>query len=29
MDIDNFCVRLEQAQHEAIHGGGNWRLGRL
>ncbi|MFP2934563.1 DUF2380 domain-containing protein, partial [Pyxidicoccus sp. 3LG] len=28
MDIDNFCVRLERAHHEAIHGGGNWRLGR-
>ena len=28
MDIDNFCVRLEQADHEAIHGGGNWRHGR-
>ncbi|MFP2933436.1 DUF2380 domain-containing protein, partial [Pyxidicoccus sp. 3LG] len=28
MDIDNFCVRLEKAHHEAIHGGGNWRLGR-
>ncbi|WP_420821850.1 DUF2380 domain-containing protein [Pyxidicoccus caerfyrddinensis] len=28
MDIDHFCVRLEQAQHEAIHGGGDWRLGR-
>ncbi|WP_368739047.1 DUF2380 domain-containing protein [Corallococcus exiguus] len=28
MDIDNFCVRLEQADHEAIHGGGNWRPGR-
>ncbi|RYZ42077.1 MAG: DUF2380 domain-containing protein, partial [Myxococcaceae bacterium] len=28
MDIDQFCVRLEQAQHEAIHGGGNWKLGR-
>ncbi|AFE05377.1 hypothetical protein COCOR_03674 [Corallococcus coralloides DSM 2259] len=28
MDIDNFCVRLEQAHHEAIHGGGNWKLGR-
>lgn len=25
---DNFCVRLEKAHHEAIHGGGNWRLGR-
>ncbi|WP_233595667.1 DUF2380 domain-containing protein [Corallococcus sp. CA031C] len=29
MDIDQFCVRMEQAQHEAIHGGGNWRLGRI
>ncbi len=28
MDIDKFCVRLERAHHEAIHGGGNWRLGR-
>lgn len=28
MDIDQFCVELDQAQHEAIHGGGNWRLGR-
>ncbi|WNG39719.1 DUF2380 domain-containing protein [Archangium violaceum] len=28
MDIDEFCVRLEQAHHEAIHGGGNWKLGR-
>ncbi len=28
MDIDQFCVRMERAQHEAIHGGGNWRLGR-
>jgi hypothetical protein len=28
MDIDNFCVPLEQADHAAIHGGGNWRLGR-
>jgi hypothetical protein len=28
MDIDQFCVRMEQASHEAIHGGGNWRLGR-
>ncbi|MBJ6759907.1 DUF2380 domain-containing protein [Myxococcaceae bacterium JPH2] len=28
MDIDQFCVRLEQAQHEALHGGGNWKLGR-
>jgi len=28
MSIDQFCVRLEQAHHQAIHGGGNWRLGR-
>ncbi len=28
MDIDQFCVRLEQSRHEAIHGGGDWRLGR-
>ncbi|NOK18920.1 DUF2380 domain-containing protein [Corallococcus carmarthensis] len=28
MNIDQFCVRLEQAHHEAIHGGGDWRLGR-
>ncbi|WP_317987848.1 DUF2380 domain-containing protein [Hyalangium gracile] len=28
MDIDQFCVRLETAIHQAIHGGGNWRLGR-
>ncbi|WP_228556746.1 hypothetical protein [Myxococcus sp. AB025B] len=27
-DIDQFCVRLEQAHHEAVHGGGNWKLGR-
>ncbi|MCY1040829.1 DUF2380 domain-containing protein [Corallococcus sp. bb12-1] len=29
MSIDQFCVRMEQAHHEAIHGGGNWRLGRI
>jgi hypothetical protein len=29
MDIDEFCVSLERASHEAIHGGGDWRLGRL
>jgi hypothetical protein len=29
MDIDQFCVRMERASHEAIHGGGNWRLGRM
>ena len=28
MDIDRFCVKLEQAHHEAIHGGGSWKLGR-
>jgi hypothetical protein len=28
MDIDQFCVEMEQAHHEAIHGGGNWKLGR-
>ncbi|RYZ47028.1 MAG: DUF2380 domain-containing protein [Myxococcaceae bacterium] len=28
MDIDQFCVRMDQAHHEAIHGGGNWRQGR-
>jgi hypothetical protein len=28
MDIDQFCVKLERAHHEALHGGGNWKLGR-
>jgi hypothetical protein len=28
MDIDQFCVRMEQANHQAIHGGGTWTLGR-
>ncbi|WP_309896499.1 DUF2380 domain-containing protein [Archangium sp.] len=28
MDIDQFCVRVELAHHQAIHGGGNWKLGR-
>ncbi len=28
MDIDQFCVKLEQAHHQALHGGGNWKLGR-
>jgi hypothetical protein len=28
MDIDEFCVEMEQAHHEAIHGGGDWKLGR-
>jgi hypothetical protein len=29
MSIDKFCVELEMAKHQAIHGGGNWRLGRI
>lgn len=29
MDINQFCVELEVAHHQAIHGGGNWRLGRM
>jgi hypothetical protein len=29
MRIDAFCVELETANHQALHGGGNWRLGRL
>ncbi|MCY0997676.1 DUF2380 domain-containing protein [Myxococcus sp. MISCRS1] len=29
LDIDSFCVRLERSHHEAIHGGGNWKLGRM
>ncbi len=28
MSIDHFCVRMERASHEAIHGGGDWRMGR-
>jgi hypothetical protein len=28
MSIDQFCVELEAATHQALHGGGNWRLGR-
>ncbi len=28
-DIDRFCVELDEAAHQAIHGGGNWRMGRL
>jgi hypothetical protein len=28
MDIDQFCVEMEEAHHQAIHGGGDWRLGR-
>jgi hypothetical protein len=27
-DIDDFCVELEEASHQALHGGGDWRLGR-
>ncbi|AKJ07695.1 Hypothetical protein AA314_09321 [Archangium gephyra] len=29
LSIDRFCVKLEQAHHQAIHGGGNWKLGRI
>ncbi|WP_343073446.1 DUF2380 domain-containing protein [Pyxidicoccus fallax] len=29
MDIDQFCVRMEAAHHQAIHGGGDWRMGRM
>ncbi len=29
MSIDQFCVELELASHQALHGGGNWRLGRM
>jgi hypothetical protein len=28
MNIDQFCIRIERASHEAIHGGGDWKLGR-
>jgi hypothetical protein len=28
LDIDNFTVELQRSTHEAIHGGGDWRLGR-
>lgn len=28
MSIDEFCVELELAHHQALHGGGHWRLGR-
>jgi hypothetical protein len=28
LSIDNFCVELSKADHEAQHGGGNWKLGR-
>jgi hypothetical protein len=28
MDINKFCVELEMTKHQAVHGGGNWRLGR-
>jgi hypothetical protein len=27
-DIDDFCVELDEAEHQALHGGGDWRLGR-
>ncbi|KFA91599.1 hypothetical protein Q664_20950, partial [Archangium violaceum Cb vi76] len=28
MSIERFCVALQQATHQALHGGGNWKLGR-
>ncbi|WP_233166403.1 hypothetical protein [Archangium sp. Cb G35] len=28
MSIERFCVTMQQAHHQAIHGGGNWKLGR-
>lgn len=28
LGIDEFCVKLERAHHEALHGGGDWKLGR-
>ncbi|WP_204486734.1 DUF2380 domain-containing protein [Archangium primigenium] len=28
MDIDQFCVEMQRSHHEAIHGGGDWKLGR-
>jgi len=28
LDIDNFTVELEVADHQAQHGGGNWEMGR-
>src|SRR6218665_3514767 len=28
MSIDQFCVEMEQAHHQALHGGGDWRQGR-
>jgi hypothetical protein len=28
LDIDRFTIELEESVHQAIHGGGDWRLGR-
>jgi hypothetical protein len=28
LDIDQFTVEMDEAEHQALHGGGNWRLGR-
>jgi RHS repeat-associated protein len=28
VDVDDYVVRLPKAEHEALHGGGNWRLAR-
>jgi hypothetical protein len=27
LDIDNFTIDMDEAEHQAIHGGGNWQLG--
>lgn len=29
LDIEGFKIELKESTHQAIHGGGNWRLGRL
>jgi hypothetical protein len=26
IDIDDFAIEMDEAFHQAIHGGGNWRL---
>lgn len=28
IDIDDYCVKLAEAEHQALHGGGNYRRGR-
>ncbi|MFP2905585.1 DUF2380 domain-containing protein [Pyxidicoccus sp. 3LFB2] len=29
LSIDHFCVKMEAAHHQALHGGGDWRLRRV